>query len=405
MVGPSIVTTTLKGANVSDQPSRRRPFAIALGIAGLALLIAAQPAFAVTWSTEVPITSTESFRPQIVRTGPASAVIVWQHGQGLYARRTADGGLTWTPAVTVVTAVAADWSVASSGAAVDIAWVRQVPGSAAMRPFYRRSLDGGATWQARKALTSATSRVADVAVARHSNGQVSVVFTGLTTGRIYIRTSANGGATFAAKKQLASTDNDEPGRVVTYRSDPAIAIAGGMTYVAYSSDRDAVSVRRSANRGRTWSAPKVLTTINTGSEVTISAAGKKAIVGFTISVSGRIKAVYRRTVNQGVTWASRRSFAALGVGEFSMSPQFAYKSGVLAVIFKYGTPGASPIWYRESTDFGATWASRTRVSLPHGVITDVEQGGVAILNGIRLAGYNQNRDEGDDGIWVRRATP
>jgi hypothetical protein len=35
----------------------------------------------------------------------------------------------------------------------------------------------------------------------------------------------------------------------------------------------------------------------------------------------------------------------------------------------------------------------------------VEPGGVAILTGIRLAGYNQNRDEGDDGVWVRRATP
>ena len=217
--------------------------------------------------------------------------------------------------------------------------------------------------------------------------------------------ASNGGTTFAAKKQLASTDNAEPGRVVTYRSDPAIAIAGGMTYVAYSSDRDAVSVRRSANQGRTWSAPKILTTINTGSEVTIAAAGKKAIVGFTISVSGRIKAVYRRTVNQGVTWASRKSFAALGTGEFSMSPQFAYKGGVLAVIFKYGTPGASPIRYRESTDFGATWSGRTTVSLQHGAITDVEPGGVAILTAVRLAGYNQNRLEGDDGIWVRRATP
>ena len=294
--------------------------------------------------------------------------------------------------------------MAASGKAVDLAWVRQVPGSAAMRLYYRRSLDGGTTWQARKALTSATSRVADTAVARHSNGQVSVVFTGLTTGSVYIRTRRTG-HDLAAKKQLASTKNDEPGRLVTYRSDPAIAIAGGKTYVAYSSDRDTVSVRRSANRGRTWSAPKVLTTINTGSEVTISAAGKKAIVGFTISVSGRINAVYRRTVNQGATWASRKLFAGLGTGEFSMSPQFAYKSGVLAVIFKYGTPGASPIRYRESTDFGATWSTRTTVSLQHGVITDVEQGGVAILNGIRLAGYNQNRDEGDDGIWVRRATP
>ena len=220
------------------QTSRRRPLALALGIAGLALLIAAQPVLATTWTTEMPITTTESTRPQIVRTGPASAVIVWQHGQALLARRTGDSGQTWSPAVTVATEIAADWSVASSGKSVDLAWVRQVPSSSTLRLYYRRSLDGGATWHARKALTSATSRVADAAVARHSNGQVSVVFTGYATGKIYIRTSANGGTTFAAKKQLASTNNDEPGRVVTYRSDPAIAIAGGITYVSYTSDHD-----------------------------------------------------------------------------------------------------------------------------------------------------------------------
>ena len=192
---------------------------------------------------------------------------------------------------------------------------------------------------------------------------------------------------------------------MTYRSDPAVAIAGGITYAAYTSARDTISVRRSATAGRTWSAPTIITRSATQSELSLAAAGKKAVLAYTISVSGRIKVVYRRSVNQGVTWAARKSFAALGTGEFSMSAQLAYKSGVLGVIFKYGKPGASPIWYRESTDFGGTWSARSRVSLQHGPITDTEPGGVAILSGVRLAGYNQNRLEGADGIWVRRATP
>ena len=232
-----------------------------------------------------------------------------------------------------------------------------------------------------------------------------MVFTGYTTGRIYIRTSTNGGTTFAAKKQLGSTDNAEPGRIVTYRSDPVVAIAGGITYAAYTSARDRISVRRSTTAGRTWSAPTIITNAATQSELSLVAAGRKAVLAYTISVSGRIKVVYRRTVNQGVTWAARKSFVSLAAGTFSMSAQLAYKSGVLGVIFKYGKPGTSPIWYKQSTDFGATWSARTRVSLQHGVITDVEPGGVAILSGVRLAGYNQNRLEGDDGIWVRRATP
>jgi hypothetical protein len=387
------------------QRPRRHPRAIALGLAAIVLLIAAQPALAVTWSTETPITDLDSLRPQIVRTGPASAVVVWQRGQLLHARRSNDGGRTWTPRITLASNLAVGWSVASSGASIDLVWVKQTPGSSAMRLLYRRSQDGGATWQTPRALTSRTSRVADAAVARHANGQVSVVFTGHTTGKIYIRTSTNGGTTFAAKKQLASTDNSEPGRTVTYRSDPAVAIAGGITYAAYTSAPDTISVRRSATAGRTWSAPTIITRSATQSELSLAAAGKKAVLAYTISVSGRIKVVYRRSINKGVTWATRKSFAALGTGEFSMTAQLAYKSGVLGVIFKYGKPGASPIWYRESTDFGGTWSVRSRVSLEHGPITDTEPGGVAILNGVRLAGYNQNRLEGADGIWVRRATP
>ena len=385
--------------------TRRYPRTIAIGLAALLFLITAQPAHAVTWSTEAQVTDLDSYRPQIVRTGPASAVVVWQRGQVLHARRSIDGGQTWSPRITLASDVAVGWSVAASGASVDLVWVRQAPGGSALRLYYRRSLDGGLSWQAPKALTSSTSRIADAAVARHSNGQVSVVFTGYTTGRIYIRTSTNGGTTFAAKKQLGSTDNAEPGRTVTYRSDPVVAIAGGITYAAYTSARDRISVRRSATGGRTWSAPTIITNAATQSELSLVAAGRKAVLAYTISVSGRIKVVYRRTVNQGVTWATRKSFVALGTGTFSMSAQLAYKSGVLGVIFKYGKPGTSPIWYKESTDFGATWSGRTQVSIQHGVITDVEPGGVAILSGVRLAGYNQNRLEGDDGIWVRRATP
>ncbi len=386
------------------RPTRHR-LSIALVVAATAVVVGAQPALAVTWGGEVRITDTHTLRPTLRRTGPTSAILVWQQGQTLYAKRTGDGGQTWSTRTTVATSLAVGWSVAASGASVDVVWVRQVPGKEPMRLYYRRSLDGGATWQARKALTGATSRVADAAVARHSNGQVSVVFTGYTTGKIYIRSSANGGTTFAAKRQLASTGNDEPGRIVTYRSDPAVAIAGGMTYVAYTSDHDTISVRRSATRGRTWSGPTIITRSATQSELALAAAGSKAILGYTISAAGRIKTVFRRTVDQGASWAARRSFATLGAGEFSMSPQFAYKGGVLGVVFKYGKPGASPVWYRESADFGATWSARTRVSLDHGPITDVEPGGVAVLHGIRLAGYNQNRLEGADGIWVRRATP
>ena len=73
------------------------------------------------------------------------------------------------------------------------------------------------------------------------------------------------------------------------------------------------------------------------------------------------------------------------------------------MIVKAGTPGNSPIWMRQSTNFGATWSGSTRVSIEHFVDSDPEPGGLALLDGTVLAGYNENRRSPDEGFWVRRS--
>jgi hypothetical protein len=34
--------------------------------------------------------------------------------------------------------------------------------------------------------------------------------------------------------------------------------------------------------------------------------------------------------------------------------------------------------------------------------SDPEPAGVAILDAVKLAGYNENRGEGSEGLWIRR---
>jgi hypothetical protein len=126
-------------------------------------------------------------------------------------------------------------------------------------------------------------------------------------------------------------------------------------------------------------------------------------VGYTVDFGTLFRAEYRTTGDRGATWSAAKSVVSVPAGQFSTDPMFAYQAGVLAVIFKFGPPGSSPVSHRESADFGATWSARTRVSVAHSSPTDPGPGGIAILDARTLAGYNENGDV--TGLWVRRGEP
>ena len=386
---------------VATRPSRRW---IGSSLAAFLLVVlTAAPALAVSWGGEVRLSGAMTYKPEIVRTGASSALVTWQTGSSIYARRTADGGRTWSGAQLLASGIGLGPSLAGDGQKVDLTYVKRVTapdGGAAWRLFYRRSTNGGATWASPRALTSASSQIADQDVARHANGQVSVVWTGLYSGRLYIRTSTDGGTTFGAARPAGQTSNWEPGARITYRADAEIAVGDGVTYLAYTSARDILSVRRSRDRGVTWSSPLRLGIVS--GRYSLAAGGTRAVLGYTSLGSGSTRAVYRRTFDRGATWSSPRPLASHATGEFSSGPRFTYHSGVLAVLFKHGRAGASPVWHRQTTDLGSSWSPRTRVSVAHGTRPDPEAGGVAVLDGPQVAVYNENGEPGNIGLWARR---
>ena len=358
---------------------------------------------AVEWGPAVQLSSKENYQPRLFRTGPEKALMVWQHGTTAYARRSVDGGTTWSAPIAIASGIRLNFAASAYGSKVDIAYVRQTTsptGAKAYPLYYRRSLDGGATWEAPRALTSSSSNIHDQAVAHHSSGRVTVAWTGYTTGRLYLRTSADSGTTFGPARYIGKTSNYEPGRYPFYLSEPAIAIGTGVTYVAYLSAANTLSVRRTTDQGVTWSSPK-----------RSAPRHQRATRSWRLGAARcsptprRPRARCRRSIAGRPTRArpgrAARAFAASSNGRFSTRPQLTLRAGVLAVAFKHGRPGDSPIWYRQSTDFGLTWSPLTRVSLEPFADSDPEPGGVAILDSGRLVGYNENRGEGAEGLWVR----
>ena len=389
--------------------ARRRAISI-LAAGLLALLVAVQPVSAVTWDDESRISSADVFRPTTLRTGASSAVVIWQRGSYAYLKRTTDGGATWLSRVTLASGIGVGVSASASGSNVDVVYTKRATssttGDVIWRLYYRRSLDGGATWSTPKALIGSSSSASDQDVARHSNGQVTVAWTSYSSGRIYVRTSTDGGATFRSAVQAARSTDYEPGSKPFYRGNAAVAIGSkGTTYLAYTRSVNEFRIRRSLDRGATWSASTKLTGVATAPEIELLATGGSAIVAYMRSVDGQMQAVYRRTTDRGATWSSTKQTVALGTGQFSLWPRLAYRGGVLGLEVKAGSPGSSPVWYRESTDFGLTWTTKTQVSQVHVEESDPEPGGLAYLDGRFLATYFENRGTDNEGMWVRRGTP
>ena len=297
--------------NAPSSSSRIRRSATAVLAGALLLLLAAQPVLAVEWGSDVRLSSQDNYRPRVFRTGPASALTVYQRGSNAYARRSVDSGKTWSAPVQIASRIRLNFSVAAYGKKVDIAYVRQVTTSTGTsnRLYYRRSIDGGATWQAKRAMTSSASNIIDQAVARHSSGRVTIAWTGYSTGRLYLRTSADGGATFGSARYIGKTANWEPGAYPMYYAEPSIAIGTGVTYVAYLTATNTMSVRRTTDNGVTWSTPTKIST-STDAPFELVATGSSALLAYTSTASGTMQAVYRRTTNKGSTWSGAKNLSA-----------------------------------------------------------------------------------------------
>ena len=171
---------------------------------------------------------------------------------------------------------------------------------------FRKSIDGGKTWQTSKNLSGITASTwnPDITI---NESNVYVVWMDETLGNyeIYFRRSIDGGATWKSIKNLSNNTGDS--------SSPRIAVNGSNVYVVWSDETPGnmdVYLRKSTDSGATWQTAKRLTN-NTGD---------------------------------------------------SFSPTIAVSSSNVYVVWHDSTPGNAEIFLKKSTDCGATWQTATRLT-------------------------------------------
>jgi hypothetical protein len=117
--------------------------------------------------------------------------------------------------------------------------------------YYKRSTNSGADWSVLKRLTWTSGISSSPAIAADSGGAIHVVWFDDTPGleKIYYRRSPDGGASWDTVKRLAWTSGES--------SYPAIAVdSGDAIHVAWHDDapgNQEIYYKKSTDGGTTWS--------------------------------------------------------------------------------------------------------------------------------------------------------
>jgi hypothetical protein len=226
-----------------------------------------------------------------------------------------------------------------------------------------------ADWTPAKRLTwnSAWSGVPNLAI--DSSNTIHVVWEDDISGNreIYYTRSTDGGATWSAAKRLIWNSGES--------RFPAIAIDGsGTIHIVWDDNTPGnaeIYYRGSSDGGATWSAANRLTWTSGGSYdsvLAIESSDTIHVVWFDFT-PGNVELYYKRSSDGGATWSAANRLTWNSGGSYC--PAIAKDgSDAIHVVWEDQTPGYSEIYYKKSTDSGTTWSPDIRLTWNSGTSAD-----------------------------------
>lgn len=248
--------------------------------------------------------------------------------------------------------------VAASNDTVHVVWRDNRFGNREI--FYKRSLDGGATWGEDVRLTFNAAPSEDPCVAV-SGSAIHVVWSDIRDGNweVYYKRSVDGGTSWGADTRLTIDANESV--------SPSVAVSGITVHIVWQDTRDAndeIYYKRSSDGGVTWSADTRLTNTETASEIPcIAASGQRVFIAWEEETSGEgtYEIYHRGSADGGSTWGAATRLTWDDAE--SLAPCIAAFGNSVHVAWYDDRDGYEEIYYIRSTDGGISWGAETRLTV------------------------------------------
>ncbi len=261
-------------------------------------------------------------------------------------RRSTDAGITWGPSILLGSNVPTrDYpSFAVSGTYLHVVWQDFSQGSDP-EIYYKRSTDGGTTWEADTRITFNTnsSNFPCIAV---SGSNVHVVWQDQRDGNweIYYKGSTDGGINWGSDTRL--TNNADASEF------PTIAVFGSIAHVIWSDNRDGnwkLFHKSSLDYGITWGTDTRLTNLNTDSwRSSIAISGSNLHLVWTDFRDGNFnwEIYYKSSTNSGINWGADTRLS--NDPDSSIYPSIAISGSNLHLIWSDNRDNDWEIYYKRN---------------------------------------------------------
>jgi len=305
------------------------------------------------WTTRRLTNTEDSLEPDIAVWG-SHVFAVWADNKpgnlDIYFKKSMNGGATWQAIkrLSNTAGFSLKPKIAVSGLNVYVIWGDDTPGNWDI--YFIKSTDNGATWGTARKLTNNThdSEYPDIAV---SGSNVYVVWQDNNTGicEIYFSKSTDNGATWETARKLTNNAG--------FSGYPALAVSGANVYLVWHDNTPGnleIYFRKSTDGGATWQTQRKLTnTVDESEHPDIVIGGLNVYVVWHNDTPGNYEIYFRKSTDGGATWQNAKKLTD-NTGT-SWEPRIAVNSSNVYMVWHDDTTGINEVYFRKSTYAGATW--------------------------------------------------